>query len=208
SEDEIEPMSPWLALPGRNNLGLGCHWHFWAVIGWLVAGFIYVVLLFITPQWRRLVPTSWEIFPAAWQGVVTYLHFRLPPAGNPFNAIQQLAYFFVIFLLSPFQIVTGIMMSSALAARFPWFPRIMGGHQAARSLHFIGLIIFVGFIVVHVTLVIAHGFTLEMAKIVLGSEARSHTVATAIGLLAIAVVIAFHFLATRYSLASPTQAKR
>ena len=40
SEDEIKPLSPWLALPGRNNLGLGRHWHFWAVIGWLVAGFI------------------------------------------------------------------------------------------------------------------------------------------------------------------------
>jgi methionine sulfoxide reductase catalytic subunit len=89
AEDEIEPMSPWLALPGRNNLGLGRHWHFWAVIGWLVAGFIYVVLLFITPQWRRLVPRSWEIFPAAWQAVVTYLHFRLPSAGNPFNGFSS-----------------------------------------------------------------------------------------------------------------------
>jgi methionine sulfoxide reductase catalytic subunit len=106
------------------------------------------------------------------------------------------------------QIVTGIMMSPALAARFPWLPRIFGGRQAARSLHFIGLIIFVVFITVHLTLVVAHGFMLEMAKIVLGGEARSNAVATAIGLLAIAAVIAFHFWATRYSLASPTSAKR
>jgi sulfoxide reductase catalytic subunit YedY len=168
SEDEIEPMSPWLALPGRNNLGLGRHWHFWAVNGWLLAGLIYVVLLFATPQRRRLVPTSGEICPAAWQAIVAYAHFRLPPEGNPFNAIQQLTYFFVIFILSPFQIVTGIMMSPALAARFPWFPRILGGRQAARSLHFIGLIVFVVFIAGHVILVVAHGFTLEMAKIVLG----------------------------------------
>jgi methionine sulfoxide reductase catalytic subunit len=208
AEDEIEPMSPWTALPGRNNLGLGRHWHFWAVNGWLLAGLIYVVVLFVTPQWRRLVPTSWEIFPAAWQAVVAYLHFRLPPVGNPFNAIQQLTYFFVIFILSPFQIVTGIMMSPALAARFPWFPRIFGGRQAARSLHFIGLIIFVVFIAAHLTLVAAHGFAVEMAKIVLGDEARSHVVAIAIGLLAIAAVIAFHFWATRYSLASPASAKR
>jgi len=51
SEDEIEPMSRWTALPGENNLGLGRHWHFWAVNGWLLAGLIYVVLLFATPQW-------------------------------------------------------------------------------------------------------------------------------------------------------------
>jgi sulfoxide reductase catalytic subunit YedY len=207
AEDEIEPISPWAALPGRNNLGLGRHWHFWALNGWLLAGLIYVVLLFTTPQWRRLVPTSWEIFPTAWQAIVAYVHFRLPPTGNPFNGIQQLTYFFVIFILSPFQIVTGIMMSPALAARFPWFPRIVGGRQSARSLHFIGLIILVVFIVVHVILVVAHGFGLEMAKIVLGDEARSQAGATAIGLLAIVAVVVFHFWATRYSLVSPTQAK-
>ena len=158
SEDEIEPMSRWTALPGENNLGLGRHWHFWAVNGWLLAGLIYVILLFTTPQWRRLVPTSWDIFPAAWQAVVAYFHFGLPPEGNPFNAIQQLTYCFIIFILSPFQIITGIMMSPALGARFPRFPRILGGRQAARSLHFIGLIVFTGFIVVHISLVLAHGF--------------------------------------------------
>ncbi len=56
SEDEIEPMPRWTALPGDNNLGLGRHWHFWAVNGWLLAGLMYVILLFTTPQWRRLVP--------------------------------------------------------------------------------------------------------------------------------------------------------
>src|SRR6266487_6411060 len=96
----------------------------------------------------------------------------------------------------------------ALAARFPWFPRIMGGHQAARSLHFIGLVIFIGFIVVHLILVIAHGIESEIAKIVLGDEFHSHGIATIIGLLAIAAVIAFHFWGTWYSLSAPSQAKR
>ncbi len=208
SEDEIEPMSRWTALPGDNNLGLGRHWHFWAVNGWLLAGLIYVILLFTTPQWRRLVPTSPDIFPAAWQAVVAYLHFRLPPEGNPFNAIQQLTYCFIIFILSPFQILTGIMMSPALGARLPRFPRILGGRQAARSLHFIGLIVFTGFIVVHISLVIAHGLQREMAKIVLGDEAASHALATIIGVLAITAVVAFHFWGTWYSLVSPSQAKR
>lgn len=208
AEDEITPISPLMALPGRNNLGLGRHWHFWGVIGWVLTGLVYVILLFATPQWHRLVPTSWDIFSAAWQAIVAYAHFRLPPEGNPFNGIQQLTYFFVILILSPLQILTGIMMSPALAARFPWFPGILGGRQAARSLHFIGLIIFAGFIIGHVSLVVAHGFGLGMAKIVLGGEAHSHAIATAIGLLGIAAVIAFHFWGTRYSLASPFRAKR
>jgi len=208
SEDEIEPMSPWIALPGENSLGLGRHWHFWAVIGWVLAGLIYVILLFTTPQWRRLVPTSWAILSAAWQAVVDYFHFRLPREGNPFNAIQQLTYCFLIFILSPLQIITGIMMSPALSARFPWVPKILGGRQAARSLHFIGLIIFIGFIIVHIGLVIVHGFGREMAKIVLGGEESSHALATIIGLWAIAAVIVFHICGTWYSLVSPWQAKR
>src|SRR5437667_6545324 len=106
------------------------------------------------------------------------------------------------------KIVTGIMMSPALAARFPWFPGIFGGRQAARSLHFIGLILFVGFIVIHISMVVAHGFALEMAKIVLGGESHSHAIAVTIGLIGIAGVIAFHFLGTWYSLAFPFRAKR
>jgi DMSO/TMAO reductase YedYZ molybdopterin-dependent catalytic subunit len=47
-----------------------------------------------------------------------------------------------------------------------------------------------------------------MAKIVLGDESYSHAIATIVGLAAIAAVIAFHFLGTWYSLASPSQTKR
>src|SRR6476620_2190603 len=38
----------------------------------------------------------------------------LLPFSTAFNAIQQLTYCFIIFILSPLQIVTGIMMSPAL----------------------------------------------------------------------------------------------
>jgi DMSO/TMAO reductase YedYZ molybdopterin-dependent catalytic subunit/thiosulfate reductase cytochrome b subunit len=208
AEDEIEPLSSWTALPGRNNLGLGRHWHFWAVNGWLLTGLIYVVQLLTTSQWRRLVPTSWGIFPAAWQAILIYAQLRIPPAGNPFNAVQQLTYFLVIFVLSPLQIVTGLMMSASIGARFPWFPRIIGGRQAARSVHFIGLITFVVFVTVHIALVIAHGFQLEMAKIVLGGEAHSKSLAAVIALLAIIAVVAFHFWSTRSSLNAPFRTKR
>jgi uncharacterized protein YecE (DUF72 family) len=47
-------------------------------------------------------------------------------------------------------------MSPALAGRFPWFPGLFGGRQAARSLHFLGLAVFAAFTIHHVALVIAH----------------------------------------------------
>ena len=85
AEDEIKPMSSWTALPGGNNLGLGRHWHAWAEHGWLLAGLTYVILLFVTPQWRRLLPTSWQDFPG---GVAGYRHLCPFPAA-PLTGIHS-----------------------------------------------------------------------------------------------------------------------
>ncbi len=208
AEDETEEFPPWLALPGKNNLGLGRHWHYWSVAGWVLTGLIYVVLLFATDQWRRLVPTSWEIVPAAWQAFVDYAHLRIPPDGNPFNALQQLTYFTLIFLVAPLQIITGLMMAPALGASFPFFPKVFGGRQAARSLHLIGTFVFIIFIGIHLAMVVAHGLGEEFAKIVLGGGSHSHFSAMMIGALGIAAVIAFHIWGTRYSLRHPSRAKK
>src|SRR5581483_3192862 len=61
SLDEEESWSPVIALPGRKNLGLARHWHFMTIQFWILTGLVYVALLFVDAQWRRLVPTSWSI---------------------------------------------------------------------------------------------------------------------------------------------------
>jgi methionine sulfoxide reductase catalytic subunit len=206
AEDEKQPYTPWLALPGRDNLGLGRFWHFVAVAGWLMTGLIYLLVLGTSEQWQRLVPTSWAVLPQAWEAAITYLRVDVPPAGNPYNALQQLTYFAVVFALTPLQILTGLAMSPALAGRFPWFPRLFGGRQAARSLHFLGLISFVAFTVHHIALVIAHGFRDGLAAIVLGVQtptAAQHAFAIAIALCFLAALIALHVWATRRSLQEP-----
>jgi DMSO/TMAO reductase YedYZ molybdopterin-dependent catalytic subunit len=97
-------------------------------------------------------------------------------------------------------------MSPALAGRFPWFPRLFGGRQAARSLHFLGLVAFSAFTVHHIALVIAHGLRDGLAAIVLGVEAPTaaqHAVAIAIALAFLAALIVLHVWATRRSLREP-----
>ena len=114
STDEEESWPPWLALPGgQGGLGLGRYWHYLSAYGWASTGLVYLVLLFASPQWQRLVPTSWEAIPIALRDLWLYLTFRTPPEGapygpTPFNPLQQLAYFGVVFLLSPLMIVTGL----------------------------------------------------------------------------------------------------
>ena len=53
AEDEKQPYTSWLALPGRDNLGLGRFWHFTAVLGWLLTGLTYLLVLAIGEQWQR-----------------------------------------------------------------------------------------------------------------------------------------------------------
>lgn len=206
AEDEKEPYSPWLALPGRDHLGIGRYWHFTAVIGWILTGVLYLLLMIFSGRIQQLIPHSWDIFPQAFDTLVTYLSLRMPPETGHYNPLQQLTYLGVLFILAPLQILTGIAMSPAVSGRFPWYTRLLGGRQAARSLHFVGLILFAAFIIHHVAIVIAHGFGHEMSKIVLGitnPTTTDQTTATWVGLTGLAIIAAIHVWATRASLKSP-----
>ena len=202
SSEEEESWSPVVALPGRKNLGLGRHWHLLTVPFWILTGLVYVVLLFTSGYWRNLVPTEWQVFPQAIRDVGTYLHFHYPPLqpGKPFNAAQQLAYFAVVFVLAPLQIATGAAMSPAVIGRFPWYSRLFGGRQAARSLHFLGLCCFGAFVLLHTAMVVVHGLPHELAGMVLGSTEANKTVALVIGLGGIAAVVALNVGLSWFSL--------
>ncbi|GAA5125654.1 molybdopterin-dependent oxidoreductase [Pseudonocardia adelaidensis] len=210
SQDEEESWNPVLALPGRKNLGLGRHWHFLTLQFWIATGVVYIAFAVASGYWRYLVPTSWSVFPQAVRDVGTYLTFRFPAQlpGEPFNAAQKLAYFAVVFLLAPLQIATGAAMSPAVIGRFPWYAKLFGGKQGARSLHFLGLVAFAAFTVLHTAMVILHGLPEGLAKILLGSAEADHALAVGIGLLALALIIIVQVLATVASLRSPRTAER
>lgn len=200
AEDEIDPPSALISLPGRDAVGMGRHWHFWGALGWTLCGLLYVGGLFVAGEWTRLVPTSLEIFPQAWSDLLTYAQFQIPHADG-YNALQQLTYFSVIFILSPVMILTGIFQAPAFRAHFPdWFGT---NRQLNRSLHFIGFVAFNVFLFGHVALVAAHGFWSEMGKIVLGSSAASTELTMALTVLGVAIVFGFAGLATWISLKRP-----
>jgi DMSO/TMAO reductase YedYZ molybdopterin-dependent catalytic subunit len=207
--DEEENYHPLISLPGRAQLGMGRHWHFFAVIGWILVGLSYYILLFATGQWHRYWPYSWSIFAEAWNDMVTYLTFNLPPMlpGEPMDAIQKLTYAGVIFVLAPFQILTGAAQSPAIEARFPWYVRLWGGRQWARSLHFLGLVAFLVFIVIHVSMVFFWGWGRLTALMIFGSV-RNLYWATALSFVIIGAVIAAHVAATLWSLRRPMSVQR
>jgi methionine sulfoxide reductase catalytic subunit len=203
--EEEGHWSSWICLPGGEGLGLGRYWHFSIAPLWLICGVCYLTVLFTTPQWQRLVPTSWEIFPCAGRTMLAYLQFKVPEPmppytyadGLPFNALQQLTYFSLIFLLTPFQIMTGLAQSPTILARFRWYERLFGNRQAARSLHFIGLVSYLIFLAIHLTMVVWHNIFKEFDKMVLGREhSEGSWLAVGIAASIITSVVLFHVLAT------------
>jgi hypothetical protein len=112
-------------------------------------------------------------------------------------------YFGIVFLLGPFMVMTGAAMSPSISARFPRYPKIFGGRQAARSLHFLGNVAFILFIIIHVSMVVIEHFPENIGQIILGYPLSSWS--TAIGLfgLYIIVIAIIHIWITRISLNNP-----
>ena len=192
AKDDNRYISPVVGLPGySHSIGIGRCWHFLNVYGFVLTGFFFVSGLLTSNQWERLVPASWGIFAQAWSTFVYYANFHLPPEPNGFygyNALQQLVYFATIFIMAPLAILTGMAMSPALVNRFPRYPRLFGGRQGARSIHFLVLVGFVYFIIAHVTLVALTGFRRNMNHIVLGVDNTSPN-GMVLGLIGLALVV-------------------
>jgi len=125
---------------------------------WLVNGVIFVVLLFLTGQWLRIVPTSWEVFPNAVSAALQYVSLDWPTENGwvNYNSLQQLAYFTTVFLAAPLAAITGVRMSGIWPKDAKTLNRVYPV-EWARAIHFPVMIYFVLFIFVHVVLVFATG---------------------------------------------------
>jgi Ni,Fe-hydrogenase I cytochrome b subunit len=93
------------------------------------------------------------------------------PSGKEakrYNVLQKLAYACILFGVAPLIVLTGLAMSPTIDTAFPWLLTILGGRQAARTIHFVACFSFVGFIVIHVVQVILTGFFNNIRSMVTG----------------------------------------
>ena len=124
----------------------------------MINGVVFVVLLFTTGHWLRLVPTSWEVFPNALSAGLQYVSFDWPTDNGwvNYNSLQQLAYFTTVFLAAPLAAITGFRMSGLWPKKAETLSKAYP-IEWARAVHFPVMLYFVAFIVVHVFLVLATG---------------------------------------------------
>lgn len=142
--------------PTRISLTLWFHLSLDAL--WVLNGLVFYVLLFVTNQWMRIVPTGWDVFPNAVSVGIQYLSLNWPHENGwvSYNSLQLLMYFITVFIAAPLAVLTGLRMSPA------WPTKNASLSKAyplglARMLHFPIMLYFALFIAVHVTLVFATG---------------------------------------------------
>lgn len=140
------------------RIGLPLWFHLSIDALWVLNGLVYVVLLFTTGQWMRLVPTRLDLIPNAASAALQYASLDWPVSDGwvNYNALQQLAYFATVFVAAPLALTSGIRLSPGLAAALRPLDRIVP-LRATRLVHVGTWIWFLAFIAAHVTLVLATG---------------------------------------------------
>lgn len=162
----------WATLPSGYNLALARRWHL--TFAWVFAiGIVaYGLWSLANGHLRRdLLPTRAELHPShVWADIRDHARLRFPrgAAALKYNILQKASYLGVMGVLIPVMILTGLTMSPAMVASWPWLIDLFGGRQSARSIHFIAAALLVLFVVVHILMVLLAGPFNEMRSMITG----------------------------------------
>ncbi|HEX4002781.1 MAG TPA: cytochrome b/b6 domain-containing protein [Candidatus Acidoferrales bacterium] len=160
SSRNLVPTGYGYVLPDENGWSRALHFE----AAWLVlfTGVLYAIFGFVAGHFRKhLVPAgsdlSWRSLSAT---IVGHLKFRRPHPSEAwsYNVLQRLSYLFVIFVLFPPIVWTGLAMSPTFTAAFPSSVILLGGKQTARTIHFLASIALVLFLGVHILMIALAGF--------------------------------------------------
>ena len=142
-----------LHIPFRLAEGMSLHF----VFMWIFAinGFIYVLYLIFSGEWRLIFPNK-KSLKESLQVVLHDLHIKkTAPQQKKYNAAQRIAYTGVI-IMGLGSLLTGLSIYKPI--QFHGLVALLGGYEWARAEHFILTILFTLFFVVHIVQVILAGW--------------------------------------------------
>ncbi len=170
----LVPTGYGYVLPDQN--GWSRYLHFQAAWVMVLAGLLYVIFGLVSGHFRKnLLPGaadfSWRSLS---KSIADHLRFKRPSAAEAwsYNVLQRLSYLFVIFVLFPLVIWTGLAMSPAFVSAFPATVNVLGGQQSARTLHFFVSLALVLFLLVHIVMIFLAGFWNRMRAMITGRADR------------------------------------
>ena len=170
-KNAASPVSTSRTYPIFNKNGWGRSLHFLAAWFLVLTGVAYLLVGIFTGHFKsRLWPRANEFkLQLFWRDFIS--HFPKIPSdanGKPYGLLQKYIYMIVIFLLLPLTAITGLTMSPAITAAYPFLLKIFFGVQSARTIHFFASFALVLFLIVHVVMVIRSGFKQQMRSMTLG----------------------------------------
>ena len=160
----------WLTIPGMKWLSMARAWHFFFAWLFVLNGIAFVLYaIFSRHLARDLAPTGADV-KGIGASIKDHLLFRHPAgeAARRYNVLQKFAYLSVIFVLLPLVILMGFAMSPWLDSLFAGWVDIVGGRQAARTIHFIVAWLLVAFVLIHVFEVIVTGLWNNLRSMITG----------------------------------------
>ena len=156
----LVPRFPdWMTIPGYYSLAVARDWHL--LMAWpfaLGVLFIWIAML-ANGHFRRDIATRRSEWSARNVAADVKAHLRLDfdHGAGKYNFLQKLTYGLVFGVMLPGMVLTGIAISPGMEPSFGWLVDILGGRQSARSLHFICAFSILGFLILHVALVLLAG---------------------------------------------------
>ena len=170
SSRNLVPTGYGYVLPDQN--GWSRYLHFQAAWIVVLTGLLYTISILFTGHLRKnLLPGQADL---SWRALSTTIarHVRFERTSEAeawsYNVLQRLTYLFVIFVLFPLVIWTGLAMSPAFVSAVPATVTALGGQQSARTMHFFVSLFLLLFLLVHVVMVCVAGFMSRMRAMITG----------------------------------------
>ena len=164
----------WDAAGALGDRRWGRNYHVTFAWVFLLNGLVYVGWNLYTTHFRnRMLPARGELTVAnvrtELRDHVRWRSRRHASAGG-YGTLQKASYLLLIFVFVPFMILTGVAQSPGYTAAMPVLLDLFGGRQSARTLHTIGTVLLVLFVVVHLLEIAAAGFVNRVRSMITGKE--------------------------------------
>jgi thiosulfate reductase cytochrome b subunit len=172
SQNAAGPISASRTYDIFNQNGWGRSLHFLAAWCLVLPGAAYLLMGIFAGHFRSHIwPKPKELAPRlVWIDFVDHLRLRVRRAsgGPQYGVLQKCAYSFVVFVGTPLMVLTGLAMSPAVTASFPFLLRLFGGYQSARTIHFFTFVALLLFLLVHLVMVVLSGFRRQIRAMTVG----------------------------------------